>query len=235
MSTAGRVPETWELDGDDARKTLKNLGRQKLLRDAFMRLRYADGFSHARSLAFATSLVLVQGVIAIVGFAAVLGDKSVANSLVRVAARDGARSGQQSADRRSHAGVQRGDVVALAAARARHHWRDRHRRHAVRPVRARAEPALRRGTGPTRSSEVRARAAPDRDGRCLCRDRVRDVRVRPRHRPRVRRRRAHDVGHGAMAARVPAHPRRCSRCCSAGRRGVVSPRGRGSHSAPRSR
>ncbi len=85
MSTASRVPETWELDGDDARETLKNLGRQKLLRDAFMRLRFADGFSHARSLAFATSLVLVQGVIAIVGFAAVLGDKSVADSLVRVA------------------------------------------------------------------------------------------------------------------------------------------------------
>ena len=36
----------------------------KLLRDAFMRLRFADGFSHARSMAFATSLVLVQGLIA---------------------------------------------------------------------------------------------------------------------------------------------------------------------------
>ena len=85
MSTATRVPETWELTGDDARKTLLDTGRLRLVSDAFARLRYADGFSHARSLAFATSLVLVQGVIAIVGFAAVLGDKSVANSLVRVA------------------------------------------------------------------------------------------------------------------------------------------------------
>ena len=83
MSTAGRVPETWELDGDDARETLKRIGVRKLLRDAFMRLRFADGFSHARSLAFATSLVLVQGLIAIVGFAAVLNDDSIARSLVR--------------------------------------------------------------------------------------------------------------------------------------------------------
>ena len=35
-------------------------GRRRLLRDAFVRLRVADGFSHARSLAFMTSLVLVQ-------------------------------------------------------------------------------------------------------------------------------------------------------------------------------
>lgn len=84
MSTAGRVPETWELDGDDARKTLATVGRRKLLRDAFMRLRFADGFSHARSMAFATSLVLVQGVIALVGLAAVLGDTSIARTLVRV-------------------------------------------------------------------------------------------------------------------------------------------------------
>ena len=83
MSTAARVPETWELDGDDARETLKRIGVRKLLRDAFMRLRLADGFSHARSLAFATSLVLVQGLIAIVGFAAVLNDDSIARSLVR--------------------------------------------------------------------------------------------------------------------------------------------------------
>ena len=84
MSTAGRVPETWELDGDDARETLKRIGVRRLLRDAFMRLRFADGFSHARSMAFATSLVLVQGLIAIVGFASVVSDGSIARSVVRV-------------------------------------------------------------------------------------------------------------------------------------------------------
>ncbi len=68
MSTAAKVPETWELTGDDARRTLMETGRVRLVRDAFVRLRAADGFSHARSLAFMTSLVLVQGLIALVGF-----------------------------------------------------------------------------------------------------------------------------------------------------------------------
>ena len=67
MSTAAKVPETWELTGDDARKTLLETGRLKLVKDAFVRLRAADGFSHARSLAFVTSLVLVQGLVAVVG------------------------------------------------------------------------------------------------------------------------------------------------------------------------
>jgi hypothetical protein len=39
MSTATKVPETWELTGDDARETLMRTGRQRLLRDAFVRLR----------------------------------------------------------------------------------------------------------------------------------------------------------------------------------------------------
>ena len=73
MSTATRVPETWELTGDDARKTLLATGRGRLAKDAFVRLRAADGFSHARSLAFVTSLVFVQGLIALVGLAAALG------------------------------------------------------------------------------------------------------------------------------------------------------------------
>jgi YihY family inner membrane protein len=68
VSSATKVPETWELTGDDARKTLQETGRRRLVRDAFVRLRAADGFSHARSLAFVTSLVLVQGLIAVVGF-----------------------------------------------------------------------------------------------------------------------------------------------------------------------
>jgi YihY family inner membrane protein len=84
VSTAGRVPETWELGGDDARETLTRIGVGRLLRDGFMRLRYADGFSHARSMAFATSLVLVQGLIAFVGFASVVSDGSIARSVVRV-------------------------------------------------------------------------------------------------------------------------------------------------------
>jgi uncharacterized BrkB/YihY/UPF0761 family membrane protein len=73
MSTASCVRETWNLKGDDAWRTLAATGRLKLVRDAFVRLRAADGFSHSRSLAFATSLVLVQGLIALVGLAVELG------------------------------------------------------------------------------------------------------------------------------------------------------------------
>lgn len=83
MSTATLVPETWELDGDDARRTLIQTGRRRLLKDAFVRLRVADGFSHARSLAFMTSLVLVQGLIALVGFASLLGHEGLSSVIVR--------------------------------------------------------------------------------------------------------------------------------------------------------
>ncbi len=82
MSTATVVPETWELTGDDARRSLMNTGRVQLLEDAFQRLRVADGFSHARSLAFMTSLVLVQGTIVVVAVAAALGDNSVGTTVV---------------------------------------------------------------------------------------------------------------------------------------------------------
>ena len=73
MSTASRVRETRNLTGDDAWRTLAATGWIKLLRDAFVRLRAADGFSHSRSLAFATSLVFVQGLIALVGLAVEFG------------------------------------------------------------------------------------------------------------------------------------------------------------------
>src|SRR5258706_6657911 len=83
MSTAKVVPETWNLDGEDARRTLARTGRGRLLVDAFKRLRVADGFSHARSLAFMISLVMVQGLIAIVGFASLLGQNSLSSVIVR--------------------------------------------------------------------------------------------------------------------------------------------------------
>ncbi len=82
MSTAAPVPETWELTGDDARKALAGTGRGQLLRDAFVRLRAADGFSHSRSLAFATSLVLVQGLIVIAGLASAFGSWGLSRSIV---------------------------------------------------------------------------------------------------------------------------------------------------------
>ena len=83
MSTANVVPETWELTGDDAIEVLRSTGRRHLVADAYLRLRLADGFSHARSLAFMTSLVLVQGTIAVVGLASALGNGDVGDAIVR--------------------------------------------------------------------------------------------------------------------------------------------------------
>jgi YihY family inner membrane protein len=83
MSTANQVPETWALTGDDARQTLERTGRWALVKDAFKRLRYADGFSHARSMAFETSLVFLQGIIALVGLASALGSGGLSSLIVK--------------------------------------------------------------------------------------------------------------------------------------------------------
>ena len=75
MSTATLVPETWELH---RRRCLADAAPHRAPATAratpSVRLRFADGFSHARSLAFLTSLVLVQAVIALVGLASVFDD-----------------------------------------------------------------------------------------------------------------------------------------------------------------
>jgi YihY family inner membrane protein len=83
MSTATPVPETRDLEGDEARETLRACGRMKLVRDAFVRLRAADGFSHARSLAFMSALVLVEAIISLVGLATALGSSEVSRVIVR--------------------------------------------------------------------------------------------------------------------------------------------------------
>ncbi len=82
VSTATRVPETHELTGDDARKTLSSTGTLALLRDSFERMRASDGFSHARALAFTTSLALVQGAIVLVGLASAFGETGFNKAIV---------------------------------------------------------------------------------------------------------------------------------------------------------
>jgi YihY family inner membrane protein len=67
MSTATPVPQTYELDDDDARDTLRSCGLMQLAQDAFKRFRVADGFSHSRALAFQIVLTFLPGVIAFVG------------------------------------------------------------------------------------------------------------------------------------------------------------------------
>jgi YihY family inner membrane protein len=72
MSTATSVPETYELEGDDALRTLRSTGWAQLAKDSFVRFRAADGTSHSRSLAFQVMLTLLPFVIAVVGLATVM-------------------------------------------------------------------------------------------------------------------------------------------------------------------
>ncbi len=72
MSTATSVPETYELEGDDALQTLRSTGWSQLLKDSFLRFRAADGFSHSRALAYQVMLTLLPFVIAVVGLATAL-------------------------------------------------------------------------------------------------------------------------------------------------------------------
>jgi hypothetical protein len=52
MSTADPEPTTHQLEGDDVVRAVRNAGLRSLLERSFLRFRYADGFSHARALAF---------------------------------------------------------------------------------------------------------------------------------------------------------------------------------------
>ena len=72
MSTARAVPPTHDLEGDDALATLARTGWRQLILDSWTRLRAADGFSHARALAFQAILTALPAMIAVVGFAAAL-------------------------------------------------------------------------------------------------------------------------------------------------------------------
>ena len=82
MSTATSVPSTIGLEGDDALATLRATGRRKLAVDAFDRFRAADGFSHARALAFQLALTIVPALITVVGLATAL-DQDAFTRVVR--------------------------------------------------------------------------------------------------------------------------------------------------------
>jgi len=81
MSTAASVPETRDLEGDEAIDTLRNTGVAHLIRDSFIRFRRADAFSHSRALAFQLVLALLPAVIAVVGFANILDQESFSRVL----------------------------------------------------------------------------------------------------------------------------------------------------------
>jgi YihY family inner membrane protein len=78
MSSTEPVPETRmmpgdELSADDAFLALRHYGRLPLLRDAFVRFRYGDGFSHSRAFALQLCLAIVPFLIALSGLATDLG------------------------------------------------------------------------------------------------------------------------------------------------------------------
>jgi len=78
VSSTEPVPETRDMSGDelsadDALHALRHYGRWPLVRDAFIRFRYGDGFSHARAFAFQLCLAIVPFLIALSGLAADLG------------------------------------------------------------------------------------------------------------------------------------------------------------------
>lgn len=84
MSHAQKVPETYQLTGDDVVATVKRVRWQHLLTAAFERLRVADGFSHARASAFALALLLVEGLIALLGLAVALGSSGFSKAVVDI-------------------------------------------------------------------------------------------------------------------------------------------------------
>jgi len=77
MSSVTRVPQTrtmneQDLSADDARTTLRHYGRTTLVKNAFVRFRYGDGFSSSRALALQLVLALIPLGIAFVGLASTL-------------------------------------------------------------------------------------------------------------------------------------------------------------------
>ena len=127
MSTATYVPETHELEGDDALQTLRQTGWGRLAKDSLRRFPAADGFSHARALAYQVMLTLVPALIGTVGLATALGAGKVrqivhdtvtrlapgpAGDIVTQAFRQGARSGSGGAS----AALLFGLIAALASA-----------------------------------------------------------------------------------------------------------------------
>ncbi len=74
MSTARSVPVTRDedLEGDEALETLRGTPRRQLARDAAVRFRAADGFSHSRALGFQITLTLLPALIAVIGLAEAL-------------------------------------------------------------------------------------------------------------------------------------------------------------------
>jgi YihY family inner membrane protein len=101
MGTASRVPETItiagdELSADDAVTALRRYGRWNLVKDSFVRFRYADGFSHARALALQLCLSFIPLIIAVVGLASAVHQQKLGQVIIQTVA--GVLPGKDQAD-----------------------------------------------------------------------------------------------------------------------------------------
>ncbi|MFF2200025.1 YihY/virulence factor BrkB family protein [Streptomyces sp. NPDC058145] len=120
MGTATKVPETRdmggeELSGDEAWAALRRYGGWSLVRDAFVRFRYADGFTHSRALALQTVLALIPLTIAFVGLSTTLHTENVGRlaelTIHRIARGPSAHVVDDALDRSRHTA---GDGAAVA-------------------------------------------------------------------------------------------------------------------------
>jgi YihY family inner membrane protein len=85
VSSAAAVPETRDLVDDDPRRVLAASGLWRLLADGVARLRWADGFSHARATAFQLVLALVPGVVVLVALASLWQWGTLSDAIVSTA------------------------------------------------------------------------------------------------------------------------------------------------------
>jgi YihY family inner membrane protein len=121
MSTATRVPETItisgdELSADDAVTTLRRYGRWKLVKNSFIRFRYADGFTNARALALQFCLSFIPLIIAIIGLSSALHQEKIGQVITQTLARVLPGSGkgdmmQQAAERSQDQGATGGQLA----------------------------------------------------------------------------------------------------------------------------
>ena len=122
MSLVVRVPETTrvgadELDAADAGQTLRRIGRGQLVRAAFTRFRYGDGFSHARALGLQLALAIFPLSIALVGLATTVHADRVRRVLIDTLLHLTPGSSQDTIQRALAQGARTGSggVAALAA------------------------------------------------------------------------------------------------------------------------
>ena len=121
MGTSSRVPQTKtisgdELSADDAMTALRRYGRWNLLKNSFVRFRYADGFSHSRALALQLCLSFIPLVIALVGLAAAVHQEKAAQVIIQTVAgvlpgKDQGDMVEQAAQRTHDQGVTGGQLA----------------------------------------------------------------------------------------------------------------------------